>query len=447
MSTTQHSDLIASLIEKAVKRGADAADAVHIAGTSLSASCRLGAPEMVERSEGHDIGLRVLVGKRQASVSTTDLAPDAIDELVERAVAMAKAAPEDPYCGLADPDQLVSDRPEIEMADPSEPSPETLAERARAVEDAARSRAGITNSDGGDAGWSRTAVTLAASNGFLGGYERTSSYISAVVIAGEGDRMQRDGDFSSAVFDGDLEDCETVGERAAQRTLDRLDPQRMPSARLPVLFEPKTARSLIGHLMGAISGPSITRGTSFLKEMMGERIFAEGIVVSEDPHRDRGFRSKPFDGEGLPTRGRNIIDDGALTTWLLDLSSSRQLGLAPTGHAGRGTSGPPSPGPTNLVLQPGPLSAGELIGEVSDGLYVTELMGMGVRLVTGDYSRSAAGFRIRDGKLAEPVADLTLAGNLKEVFASLTPANDLDMRGATFVPTVRVEGLTIGGGE
>ena len=438
-------DLLAALIEKAQKTGADSADAILVSGTSLSASCRLGEREMVERSEGHDVGLRVMVGKRQATVSTTDLAPDAIDALVERCVAMAKLAPEDPYCGLAAPAQLVQHRPEIEMADPNEPSPEYLAQQAEAVEDAARAVSGITNSDGGDAGWSKTEVMLAASNGFLGGYLRTGHSLGAVVIAGEGDRMQRDGEFSSAVYGGDLEDAESVGKRAAQRTVDRLDPVKPPSGRMPIVFEPQKARSLINHLMGAISGPAIARNTSFLKDKMGGQIFAPGITVSEDPHRPRGFRSKPFDAEGLPTSARDIIADGVLTTWLMDLASARQLGLESTGHASRGTSGPPSPGVTNLTLHPGEISPEDLIGDIEEGVYVTELMGMGVRLVTGDYSRSAAGFRIRDGKLAEPVADFTIAGHLSEMFASLTPASDLDKRSAMFVPTIRLEGLTVGG--
>jgi PmbA protein len=438
-------NLLQDLVAKAKKAGADAADAVAVAGTSLSHTRRLGKTEKLERSEGQDLGLRVLIGKQQAMVSSSDRAPATLDELVERAVAMARAIPEDPFCGLADPDQITREWPALDMLDPDEPSAETLIERARAAEEAALAVAGITNSEGADAGWGRSRVALVASNGFAGSYAGSSHGVSVSVIGGTGTGMERDYDFASAVYAVDLRSPEEIGRRAGERAIKRLGPRKMPTAKVPVIFDPRVARSFISHLLGSISGPSIARGTSFLKDKLGERIFPEAISIVEDPHRQRGLRSKPFDGEGIANRRRALIDKGVLTTWLLDLRSARQLKMTTTGHAARGTASPPSPAATNVWIEAGTQTPAELYADVKSGFYVTELMGMGVNGVTGDYSRGAAGMWIENGTLAFPVSEMTVAGNLKDMFARMVAANDLEFLTGADAPTVRIDDLTVAG--
>jgi len=438
-------NLLDDLLAKAKAAGAEAADAVSFESAALSHSQRLGEVEKLEREESRDLGLRVLIGHQQAVVSSTDILPGALDELVERAVAMARNVPEDPYCGLADPDQIVREIPEIELCDPEEPAPETLIERARACEDAARAVAGITNSEGAEASWSRSRIALAASNGFRGGYEVSRHGVGVAVLAGEGLAMERDYDFATSVFGKNLEGPATVGARAGERAVKRLGARKAKTGRFPVVYDPRVANGILGHLVGAITGPAVARGTSFLKDRLGEAVFADGIVVIDDPHRPLGLRSKPFDAEGLANRRRKVIDDGRLTTWILSLSSARQLGLESTGHATRGTSGAPSPAPTNLYMEPGAKTPAELMADIDQGLYVTELMGMGVNPVTGDYSRGAAGFWIENGKPAYPVSEVTVAGNLKAMFRNLTPADDLEFRYGTNAPTLRVEGMTVAG--
>lgn len=445
MSETGGLELLDSVIGKALKAGAEAADAIHLTGRSLSVSRRLGKPEAVERSEGNDLGLRVLVGRRQAAVSTTDTSPEALAELVERAVAMARVAPEDPYAGIADAGEIARSVPSIEMFDPTEPSAESLTDLAAAAEEAGLAVKGVTNSEGGDAGWSTTEVALAASNGFSGGYRRSSFSVSATMLAGEGQGMERDYDYTAKVFAADLEDAALIGRRAGERVVARLNPRRPVSQRVPVIFDARASRSFLGHLSSAILGSSIARGTSFLKDRMGERIFAEGITVVDDPLRDRGFRSKPFDAEGLATRRRVLVDKGVLGSWILDLATARQLGLASTGHAARGVGGPPSPSPSNLYIEAGSLAREAMIGEIESGLYVTDMMGSSVSIVTGDYSRGASGFWIEKGELAYPVSEITVAGNLKDIFLKMTAASDLEFKYGTDAPTLRIDGLTVAG--
>ena len=438
-------DILATLLDKARKAGADAADAVIAHGTALSASYRLGKPEDLERSEGRDLGLRVLLGQRQALVSTTDFTCDALEALTERAIAMARAVPEDPYCGLLDPKDLAQEWPELELADKREPDAEKLIAWAKRAEDSARTVPGVTNSEGGDASWSKSSAQLATSGGFSGTYETSRFSFSVSVLAGQDTKMERDYDWSSACYEEDLESPEEIGKRAGERAVRRLNPRKAASGRVPVVYDPRVSGGLIRHLSGAISGASITRGTSFLKDRLNESVFATGIKVIDDPHRKRGFRSRPFDGEGAPTRASDIISDGVLTTWLLDSRSARQLNMKSTGHAARGTNGPPAPAPSNLYLAPGEKSPAELIKGIESGLYVTELIGMGVNGVTGDYSRGAAGFWIDKGEIAWPVNELTVAGNLKNMFANLSPANDLEFRHGVDAPTVRVEDMTVAG--
>ncbi|MDH3596886.1 MAG: TldD/PmbA family protein [Rhodospirillales bacterium] len=438
-------DLLDGLIAKAKAAGADAADALLAHSVALSHAQRLGELERLEREESQDLGLRVFVGRRQAIVSSSDNSPAALDELVDRALAMARSVPEDPHCGLADPAQLAKAPPQLDICDDIEPAAETLIERATACEDAARAVSGITNSEGAEAGWSLSRIALAASNGFAGGYAVSRHSLGVSVLAGEGLDMERDYEFSTQVYGADLEDPAGVGRKAAERTLRRLGARKAATGRVPVVFDPRVSGGLVGHLAGAINGVAVARGTSFLKDKLGERIFAPGITIVDDPHRPRGLRSKPFDGEGVANGRLDIVADGQLTTWILDLASARQLGLKTVGRAARGTSSPPGPATTNLYMEPGPLSPAELMADIKEGFYVTEMMGMGVNGVTGDYSRGAAGFWIENGELTYPVSEMTVAGNLKDMFPEITPAKDLEFRYGTNAPTLRVEGMTVAG--
>ncbi len=437
--------LLDDLIKQAKAAGAEAADALLVDSIALSHAQRLGALERLEREESHDLGLRVLIGRHQAIASTTDTAPAALAELVERAVAMARAVPEDRYCGLAEPGQLAQSPPAIDLIDEAEPAPEVLIERARACEDAARAVPGVSNSEGAEASWHRSAVTLAASNGFSGHYAVSRHGLGVAVVAGAGLDMERDYEAVSCVHAADLEAPEAIGRRAGERTVRRLGARKGETGKVPVVFDPRVSRSLLRHLAGAINGTAIARDTSFLKDKMGEAVFAPGITVVDDPHRPRGLRSKPFDGEGIGNGRRVVVEDGKLTTWILDLGSARQLGLSTTGHAARGTTSPPSPSVSNFYMEAGSLSPEALIGELQQGFYVTEMMGMGVNGVTGDYSQGATGFWIEGGALAHPVNEVTIAGNLKDMFAKLTPASDLAFRYGIDAPTLRVESMTVAG--
>jgi len=439
--------LLNDLVAAARRAGADAADAMAVEGKSLSVGWRLGALESLQRAEGQDIGLRVFIGRRSAIVSSSDQSPAALAELVERSLAMAREVPEDSYAGLADPDQIAHAFPDIDSYDPTEPSAEDLIAATSRAEDAARAVAGVTNSDGAEAGWSSSRVAMVASNGFSHSYASSSHSLSAVALAGGGAAggMERDYDYTSAVYYSDLEDPDGIGRTAGERAVRRLGAKRGRTGKVPVVFENRAARSLVGHLLGAINGASVARGTTFLKDAMGTLVFAKGITIIEDPLKLRGFRSRPVDAEGIATVRRRLIDDGHLTTWLLDLRSARQLGLTTTGHASRGISSPPSPSSGNVWLEAGSRSPEDLIAGIEDGLYVTDLVGMGVNGVTGDYSRGCAGFWIRNGQLAEAINETTIAGNLKEMFKSLTPANDLEFRAGTESPSVRIDGLTVAG--
>ena len=438
-------ELVTDLLQKARAAGADAADAVFAEGIALAHSQRMGNIDKLERSEGQDLGLRVFVGQRQAIVSTTDLSASSLDQLAGRAVAMARAVPEDEFAGIADPDQLATEFPDLDLAADDEPTPEVLIARARAAEEAALAVDGITNSEGAEADWSRSSITLAASNGFVGGYAVSRHSVSVVPLAGEGTAMERDYDYDIAVYAEDLEDPAEIGRRAAARTLARLNARKVATTRVPVVFDKRVAGSLIGHLASAINGAAVARGTSFLKDKMGEPVFAAGLSIIDDPHRPRGLASKPFDGEGIANRKREIVADGRLATWLLDLRSARQLGLETTGHASRGTSAPPSPSSTNLYLPAGETTPEELMRAVGTGFLVRELIGFGVNTVTGDYSRGASGHWIENGEPAYPVSEVTIAGNLTDMFMHISPADDLEFRRGTNAPTLRVDGMTVAG--
>jgi PmbA protein len=438
-------EVVSDLIERARDAGADAADAVLSRSAALSVSQRLGAREDLERAESDDLGLRVFLGQRQAFVSSSDLGAAALDELVARALDMAATALEDPHCGLAEASALATELPDLDLFDETEPPAEDLFGRAAAAEDTARAVTGVTNSEGAGASWSRGTVALAASNGFASAYTTSHHSISASVLAGEGTAMERDYDYAVSRFAADLEAAEAVGQRAGERAVRRLGPRKVATTEVPVVFDPRVADSLLRHLAGAVNGAAVARGTSFLRDRLQQPVFGEAISIIDDPHRRRGLKSRPCDGEGVVTRRRALVENGVLQTWLLDSSSARQLGLQTTGHASRGVGAPPSPSPSNLYLEPGALTPEELIADIENGFQVTELIGFGVNAVTGDYSRGAAGFWIENGAIAYPVSELTIAGNLKDMFGSLTAADDLVFRAGTDSPTVRIEGMTVAG--
>lgn len=437
--------LLDDVLSRAKKKGATAADAVLVRSTSLSVSVRHGKTDVVERSEAAELGLRVFAGQKQAIIATTDFSSRKIDDMVARVLDMAQATPEDPYAGLADPAQLAKIIPELDLADPVEPDPALLAKAAGEVEAAALAVSGITNSEGGDASWSRSDVAIAGTNGMSASYARTSSGISTTVLAGEGTGMQRDYDYDSAVYWSDLRDPAFIGRRAAERTVRALNPRKISSMQVPVVYEAREARDVLGHLLSAINGGTVARGATFLKDRMGELVMAPGLNLVEDPFVKRSGRSRPMDAEGLAPQRRNIIDNGILTTWLLDLRAARKLNLTPTGHGSRGVGGPPGASASNVWLEPGQASVDELIADIKQGLYLTGILGHGTNMVTGDYSRGATGFWIENGKITYPVNELTVAGNLADMFRNITPASDLERRYGVDSPTLRIEGMTIAG--
>ena len=437
--------LLDRLIGKALAAGAEAADALFAQGASLSLAYRLGEREKLSRAESADLGLRVLIGKRQAIVSSSDMSDNALVELVERAVAMARTVPEDRFSGLASPDELATEFPDIEDCDNREFAADALAERAKRAEDAARAVPGITNSEGTEAGWSRGTIAIAGSNGFARSRASSRHWISAAVIAGKDTAMERDYDYATTVFAEDLAAPEDIGRSAGEKAVGRLNPQKVKSAQVPIVYDPRVSNTLLGHLAGAINGDAVARGTTFLKDKLGKNIFSDAITIVDDPLRRRGLRSRCFDGEGVQTARLNVVDKGRLTTWILDLRTARQLKLATTGHASRGTASPPSPSTSNLYLEAGKIAPKELMADIKTGFYVTELMGFGINGVTGDYSRGASGFWIENGDIAYPVTEVTIAGNLKDMFARLTAADDLEFRYGTNAPTLRVDGMTVAG--
>ena len=439
-------DRATQLVAQAMKAGADAADAVYACDASTEVQVRLGALEDVVRSEGEDIGLRVFIGQRSATISSSSMNPDVLAKLVDRALDMAREAPEDQYAGLAPAELLTKGPyPDIDSDDGADPDPQSLRAAALACEDAARAVAGVTNSEGAGASAGRSIFALATSHGFAGVSHSSGYGLSASMISGEGDHKQGDYDWRSARHLADLDSAEAIGKRAADRAVARLNPGTVKSGQIPVVFDPRVGGSFIGHLIGSISGSSIARKTSFLLDANGEQLFDTGLSIIDDPLRARGLGSRVFDGEGLPTARRTIIDKGVLTGWLMESASARQLGLSPTGHASRGVSGAPGTSPSNLHLEGGTSSVAELIADIKDGVYIHELSGQGVNPVTGDYSRGASGFRIENGEITTPIAEFTIAGNLKDMFRALSAANDLEFTRSTNVPTLRIDGMMIAG--
>lgn len=447
LTPEQAAETAAAIVARARAAGADAADAVYAGDASSAVQVRMGALEDVARSESAELGLRAFVGTRSAIVATSDLSDDAVGALVERAVAMARAAPEDDWAGLAPAERLLKGAaPSLDLDDGGDPSPDVLKARAIAVEDSARAVKGVSLSDGAAASASRATVAIATSHGFAGGYSVTRYAQSATMLAGEGGTMQRDWASHAARHLAQLDAPDAVGRLAGERAAARIGTGRIAGGAMPVVFDRRLSTDIIGHLVGAITGAAIARRTSFLVDCLGTRIMPAGVHVRDDPHRPRGLRSRPFDGEGLPVSPTAIVEDGMLETWLLDSASARQLGLEPTGHAARGVGGNPGVSTSNLYMAAGHVPPETLIGEIDRGVLVTELIGHGVNGVTGDYSLGAAGFAIERGEITRPVGEFTIAGNLKAMFLALTPANDLEFRHGSNAPTLRIDGMTVAGG-
>ena len=446
--TQSLSDLSDQILAAARRAGADAADAIAVDGTSLSITVREGALEQAERSEGVDIGLRVFVGQRQACVSSSDTKPATLAQMAERAVAMAKEAPEDPYAGLADPSQLTTNiqTETLELFDPSdEPDPAALQEDATRAEAAALRNAGISQVQSASAGYGRRRIHLAASNGFSAGYSRSDRGLSCVAISGTGAGMERDYDYDSRVFQADLRDADDIGRIAAERAVERIGAKKPKTGAYPVLFDERVASALIGSLLQATNGMMIARGSSWLRDAVGEQVLPNGLSIIEDPHRARVTGSRLFDAEGLATSQRAIVDNGVLTGWTLDLATARKLGMQSTANAARGTSSPPSPSLTNISLTQGHQSRAELIEEMGTGLLVTSMIGSTINPNTGDYSRGAAGFWVENGEITYPVNECTVAGNLRDMLKTIIPANDGRMHLSRVVPSLLVSGLTLAG--
>ncbi len=442
------SSLTEQILDAARAAGADAADALAVDGTSISIDVLKGRLEHAERAEGIDIGLRVLLGRRQACVSSSDTRPETIAEMAARAVAMAREAPEDPTIGLADPSELARDWDvaALDLADPSEePAPSELQDHAARAEAAALAVPGISKVDSASAAYGRRRFHLAATNGFSGGYSRTDRALSCVAITGEGTKMERDYYGESRIYGADLPTPEDVGRIAGERTAALAGARKPPTGAFPVLYHERIASSLIGHLLQAVNGAAVVRGASWLRNALGEQVLPETLSLVEDPYRPRVTGSRPFDAEGLPTRKRSIVDRGTLTGWTLDLSTARKLGLASTGNAARSTSAPPQPSNTNIALTQGTRSREELMREMGRGLLVTSLIGSSINPNTGDYSRGASGFWIENGEIAYPVNECTIAGNLRDMLRTLVPANDARTWMSRVVPSLLVEGLTLAG--
>jgi PmbA protein len=432
------------LVERGIAAGATAADALYVGNRSSAVEVRLGETESVSRSEGEEIGLRLFVGTQSATVASSDLSDEALGTLVDRCLAMAREAPEDPYAGLAPPELLERGEPAfLDLDDRKEPDPAELRERALEAEKAALAVAGVTNSSGTGASASASTLALATSGGFSGAYATSGHSCTAIAVAGDGASMQRDYAGHSTRYLDDLESAAEIGRKAGERAVARVNPGRPKPGKYPVIFDQRVTSTLLGHLAGAITGSSVARRTSFLQERLGDAVFRPGVTIIDDPLRHRGLRSRPFDAEGVRVARRELVADGVLTSWIAASAAARQLGIEPTGHAARGVGGAPGASPSNFYMEPGLRSREELLASVPEAVLVIELIGQGVNGVTGDYSRGAVGFMVRNGEIAEPLAEITIAGNLIDMFATLEPANDLELRRGIDAPTILVPEMTV----
>ena len=442
-------DIMNLLIDTAIANGATSADCVLSRSRGVSITRRLGKDENIQRYEDFDTGLRVFVGNKISSVSTNENSEEALREVAKRAVEMAKIAPEDEYSFIASKELLqnfpIQEGIFIDSYDSVEPSVDLIRNRASEVEDIALSVKGITNSDGADSSWGEGETLLMTSNGFFGSSKKSNHSVSVVVIAEKNGKMERDYDYSSKVYGEDLKDGKKIGREAAKKTLARIGAKKPVTGQYPVIFDPRVSRSIASHFASALNGSSIARKTSFLKDSLSHKIANESVTLIDDPFLKRGLGSRLFDAEGLGTSKHVLIKDGVLENWLLDLSSARQLDILPTANAKRGISGPPAPGTTNLILLPGEASPEGIISSISNGFYITDMIGSSVSMVTGDYSRGASGFWIKNGELSTPITEATIAGNLKDMFKTLKPANDLDFSHSINCPTLLIEDMTIAG--
>ena len=437
-----------SLLNAAKQAGAQAADAILIAGDSISIEVLEGKLEHAERAEGIDVGLRVLIGQKQANIASSDIREATFQTMAERAVAMAKVAPDDPYCGLADPDQLATewDLEALDLSDDTQsPEPAALQDMALEAEAAAQAVKGISKVQASGSGWSGNDVWLAGSNGFSAGYRRTSWSTSCVAITGEGLEMERDYYGDGRTHFADMMDPAEIGRLAGERTAERFGATRPPTGTYPILIDERVSSSIIGHLTGAVNGSSIARGSSWLKDALGEQVLPSHMSLIENPHRARVSGSRPFDAEGLPMAKRAIIENGVLTGWTLDLATARKLGMESTGNAARGASAPPSPTTGNLELTQGDKSVKELLKDMGTGLWITSFIGSTISPTTGDYSRGASGFWVENGEVTGPVNECTVAGNLRDMLKRIIPANDARTHLSRVVPSLLIEDMTIAG--
>ena len=445
MNKSQINEKANFLIKKSKKKGADDVDVVYVENANIDVGCRLKKIEKLERSESNDLGLRYIKNKKQVIISTNDLNKESLEELVEKASKMVSAIPKDPNCKIAKKSEIIRKVPNLKILDIKEPSINSLKNKVIEAEKAGLNVKGVSNSEGAEIGWNRSKVFLFNSNGLNVNYESSSYSIYAVLIAGSGTSMEREYEFASSVFEKDLEKTSKVGRRAGELAVKRLNPKKIKTSKIPVIFSPRVANSFLRHLSTALNGNSITRGTSFLKKKLNKKIFSSEINIIDDPLKIKGLQSKPFDGEGLITKKINIIDNGELKSWFLDLSTANQLNLKSTGHASRGISSPPSPSPTNLFFEPGDISPKNLIGNIKKGVYVTELMGSSVNLINGDYSRGGSGFWIDKGEITYPINGITIADNLNEMFKKMTLADDLKFKQGFNSPTMLIEDMIVAG--
>ena len=442
---TSDKQLMEQLLKMALKGGADNADVIFARGEGQSAECRLGKTESIERSDGSDIGLTIYIGNRTSSVSSSRIDIGSFEKMVERSVAMAKLAPNNPFAGLATSNQIANEWDEINMLDPYEPSPTELIDRAKETEDSARSISGVTNSDGAEASWGKTHIAMIASNGFYGELQRSSHSLSVSVIAGSGSNMETDYDYTATAYAEDMRSPEEVGVRAGKRAISRLNSKQSKTGSFPVVYDQRVSKSIAGHIASTVNGSSVARGTSMFQNDLNKKVLNSSINIVDDPKLIKGHGSIPFDGEGLLTFRRNIFKDGVLNGWLLDLASSRQLELPPTGNSRRGVGGPSSPGTSNFMILSGNETPESIRKDIKEGLLITQLIGSSVNMITGDYSRGASGFWIQNGEITYPVSEITVAGNLKKMFMELTPANDLDFSSSVIAPSLRIEEMMIAG--
>ena len=445
MNKTQINEKADYLIKKSKKAGAEDVDVVYVENTNIDVGCRLKKIEKLERSESNDLGLRFIKNKKQVIVSSNDLSNKSLEELVYKASNMVKAVPKDPYCSIAEKKDLIKKIPNLNILENKEPSINSLKNKVIEAEKAGLNVNGVTNSEGSEIGWNKSKIHLFNSNGLNVNYQSSNYSIYVVLIAGKGTSMEREYEFASSVSEKDLIKPSIVGKKAGEKAVKRLKPRKIKTSKIPVIFSPRVANSFLRYLSSSINGNSIARGTSFLKKKLNKKIFSENINIVDNPLKKGGLQSKPFDGEGLETKKTEIVKNGELKTWILDLSTAKQLKLKSTGHASRGISSPPSPNPTNLYFEPGNISKKNLIGNIRKGIYLTELMGSSVNLLNGDYSRGGSGFWIDKGEITYPINEITIADNLNEMFKRIILADDLEFKQGLNSPTMLIENMTVAG--